>query len=289
MYAVTGVSRQLGNLIVKELIKSAPPANIVAVMRTPEKAGDLESLGLAVRLGNYDQPETLVAALAGVERLLLVSSDLTGRLQHHKPIIEAAKAAGVKLLAYASMLHADQSPTKLAKAHLETEHALIASGMTTVFLRNGRCTENYLLALRPALVQGALYGAAGEGRISPAACSDYAAAASVVLLSNNPARVYELAGDSACTLGELAAEISRQAGQEVAHHDLPQEVYESGLVAAGLSAEWANLLADADARAAEGALFDAGQALRRLIGRPTTPAAETIAASLRELGKTTWF
>ncbi|MFA6155154.1 NAD(P)H-binding protein [Mesorhizobium sp.] len=281
MYVITGATGQLGRLALKELLKSVPPSEIIAAVRDPRSALDLAAEGVQVRLADYDRPETLSAAFDGAERLLLISSNLTtGRVRQHQAVIDAAKIAGVKLIAYTSMLQADRSGAKLAREHLATELALAASGVPTTVLRNGWYTENYLMALQPALSGGTLYGSAGEGRISLAARADYAAAAAAALTSADGPRTYELAGDTGWTLSELAQEISRQADRSLGYVDLPEKDYETALIAAGLPSDLAELLADADANAARGALFDDGHVLRHLIGRPTTPVAQSISAAL---------
>ncbi len=284
MYAVTGATGQLGRLVVEGLLKTIGPSTIVAAVRTPGKATDLAARGVTIREADYDRPETLTSAFKGVERLLLVSSnEVTRRVHQHRAVIDAAKAAGVKLIAYTSILHADRSPAKLAEEHRATEAMLAASGLDTVLLRNGWYTENYLLALQPALQHGAIVGSSGRGRVSMAARADYAAAAVAALTASEQAgRIYELAGDEASTLSEFAAEISARSGRPVAYHDLPQADYEGILLKAGLPAHLASLLADADARAAEGALLDEGRAMSRLIGRPTTPMSQTIAEAFRQ-------
>jgi NAD(P)H dehydrogenase (quinone) len=281
MYAITGASGQLGRLTIQQLLKSVPPGQIVAAVRNPEAAGDLAALGIQVRFADYDRPETLATAFAGITKLLLISSNLTyGRVRHHQAVIDAAKAAGVGLIAYTSMLHADHSGAKLAKEHLETEIALHASGIPTTMLRNGWYTENYLMALQAALAGGAIYGAAADGKISLAARADYAEAAAAALTTVEAPRIYELAGDTAWTLTELAGEISRQVNKTVAYTNLPETDYKAALMSAGLPTDLADLLADADANAALGALFDDGKALGRLIGRPTTPVEQTVSKVL---------
>jgi len=282
MYAITGASGQLGRLTIQQLVTSVAPNQIVAAVRNPAAAGDLAAQGIQVRQADYDRPETLAAAFAGVTKLLLISSNLTtGRVRQHQAVIDAAKAAGVGLIAYTSLLHADRSGAKLAQEHRETEIALVASGLPTTLLRNGWYTENYLMALQPALAGGAIQGAAAEGKISLAARADYAAAAAAALTTADRPRTYELAGDTAWTLSAFAAEIARQAGKPVAYADLPEAAYAAALVSAGLPEDLARLLADAEANAARGALFEDGKALSRLIGRPTTTVAQTIATALQ--------
>ena len=281
MIAVTGATGQLGRLVIQSLLETVDPGTIVAAVRDPGKAADLAARGVQVRHADYERPDTLAAAFAGVERVLLVSSsEVGGRVAQHRAVIEAAKSAGVAVIAYTSILHADRSPLELAREHRETEALLAASGLSVILLRNGWYTENYLLALQPALRHGAMLGAAREGRISLAARADYAAAAARALTSDGQGRTYELAGDDAWTLVDFAAEIARQSGRAVAYRDMPQADFAAAMVGVGVPAALAGLVADADARAADGALYDDGRALSRLIGRPTTPVPATVATAL---------
>jgi len=276
---VTGASGQLGHLVVEALLEKRPAAQIVAGARTRSKADDLAARGVDVRHLDYARPETLEAALTGIDKLLLISSSEIGkRAEQHQNVIAAARKAGVKLLAYTSVLHADTSDLGLAEEHRQTEQALVRSGLPYVLLRNGWYTENYTVSIPPALEHGVFLGSAGGGRIASAARRDYAAAAAEVLVSGvtTPGTVYELAGDDAYTLAELAAEVSRQSGKTVAYQDMPEQAYREVLIGAGLPAELAVLLADSDAGASKGALFDGSRELSRLIGRPTTTLAQSI-------------
>jgi NAD(P)H dehydrogenase (quinone) len=151
-----------------------------------------------------------------------------------------------------------------------------------VILRNGWYSENYTASIPAALAHGVVLGAAGNGRIASAARADYAEAAAAALTgAANPGDVIELAGDEAYTLAEFAAELSRQTGRAIPYTDLTEAEYRAVLEKAGLPAAFTVLLADSDAQAAKGALFDDGRTLSRLIGRPTTPLAETIRAALK--------
>jgi NAD(P)H dehydrogenase (quinone) len=159
---------------------------------------------------------------------------------------------------------------------------LRASGMPHVLLRNGWYTENYAASVPAALAHGVLLGSAGDGRIASAARADYAAAAAAVMtLGDQAGRIYELAGDAAYTLTEFAAEIARQSGKPVAYKNLPQAEYESALLGFGLPAPIAAMLADSDTGVSKGGLFDDGRQLSALIGRTTTPMAETVAAAIK--------
>ncbi|WP_428422874.1 SDR family oxidoreductase [Methylibium sp.] len=282
MIAVTGATGQLGRLVLEELLKTRAPESIAALVRSPDKARDLAARGLQVREADYSRPSTLEAALKGVDRLLLISSSEIGqRVDQHRAVIDAARHAGVQLLVYTSLLHADSSALGLAGEHRETEALVQSSGLPFVILRNGWYTENYTAAVPAALAHGALLGSAREGRIASAARADYAAAAAAVLRDGaETGRVYELAGDTAYSLTELAAEISRLSGKAVRYQDLPPSDYKAALLGAGLPEGLAALLADSDAGASQGALFDDGKQLSQLIGRPTTPLATLITVAL---------
>ncbi len=282
MIVVTGATGQLGRLVIDSLLQSVPAKNIIAAVRDPEKAAAFSARGVQVRKADYTQPETLVKAFAGAEKLLLISSnEIGGRVAQHGAVIDAAVRSGVKLIAYTSVLHADSSPLGLATEHQETEALLRSSGLPFVLLRNGWYTENYTASVPAALAHGAVLGSAGEGRIASAARADYAAAAAAVLIAENQAgRVYELAGDTAYTLGEFAAEIARQAGKAVVYKNLPESDYKSALTGFGLPEPVANLLADSDTGASKGALFDEGRQLSSLIRRPTTAMSRSVAAAI---------
>jgi len=280
---VTGASGQLGHLVVDALLQKVPAAQIVAGARNTDKAADLAAQGIEVRALDYTRPETLDAALKGIDKVLLISSSEIGqRTLQHRNVIAAAQKATVGLLAYTSVLHADTSVLGLAGEHRATEAALREAGVPCVILRNGWYSENYVASLPSALEHGAFFGSAGDGRISSAARKDYAEAAVAVLTSDEKqaGKIYELAGDSAYTLAELVAEVSRQSGKEMVYRDMPEQEYREILLQAGLPEPVAALLADSDVGASKGALFDESHTLSRLIGRPTTPLAASIATVL---------
>jgi len=282
---ITGAGGQLGQLAVEQLLNLVPAAQVVATVRNADAGSRLTERGVEVRIADYDRPETLDAALAGIGRMLLVSSNALGqRVAQHRGVIEAAARANVGLLAYTSVLHADTSPLGLAQEHRETEAILRASGLPFVLLRNGWYTENYTASVPAALAHNALLGSAGDGKIASAARVDYAAAAAAVLATdeNWSGRVFELAGDHAYTLAEFAREVAQQSGRRVEYANLPEADYKAALLKAGLPEGLAALIADSDAGAANGALFDDGRQLSALIGRPTTPMAASVAAALAQ-------
>lgn len=283
-FLVTAASGQLGRLVVGHLARQAGPEAVAAVVRDPARAAGLFPDGVAVRQGDYERPETLDAAFAGAERLLLISSNALGsRVAQHRNAIDAALRAGVRRIAYTSVLHADTSPLGVAVEHRHTEALIVQSGLPHSLLRNGWYTENHAAGIPAALQHGVLAGGAGDGRISSAARADYAEAAAAALLADEGGRVvHELAGDEGFTLAEFAAELSRQAGREIRYADMPEDEYRALLLGAGLPGPLAALIADSDARAAGGALFDGSRTLSRLIGRPTTPFRDTVAATLEK-------
>lgn len=286
MIAVTGATGQLGRLVMKELLNTTPADTLVALVRDPAKADDLSAQGIHVRQADYTQPDTLRKALEGIDRLLLISSSEVGqRAVQHSNVIDAAKAAGVELIAYTSILKADTSPLGLAEEHVATETMLADSGVPYVLLRNGWYTENYMASVPVALQAGAVFGCAGDGRIASAARADYAAAAAAVLLADDQeGKVYELAGVESYTLSELADEIAAQSGKSVVYQNLPEADYAKALEDAGLPGPFAALLADSDTGASQGGLYDSGHQLSQLTGKPTTPLSESVRVALAEIG-----
>lgn len=283
MILVTGASGQLGNLVINSLLAKGVAADqIVAAVRSPEKATALQERGVVVREANYTDPASLKAAMNGVKRVVLVSSSEVGqRAAQHQNVINAAQATGVELLAYTSILHADTSPLALAEEHVATEAALKASSVPHVVLRNGWYSENYTMSAGMAVEHGAVLGSAGEGKYSTAARADYADAAATVITSEDQAgKVYELAGDEAFTLAQYAAYITKISGKEVVYQDLPEAEYAKVLVEVGLPEGFAAVLADSDVGASKGGLFDDSQTLSKLIGRPTTPIQDSIKLAL---------
>ncbi|MEI9973377.1 MAG: SDR family oxidoreductase [Ignavibacteriota bacterium] len=279
--AITGATGKLGRLVIDHLKSKKASANIVALARSTAKAADL---GVTVREADYTKPETLDKALHGVDTLLLISSSEVGqRVAQHHNVIESAKKNGVKRIVYTSVLHADESTLGLAVEHRATEAELKASGLGFTLLRNGWYTENYTASIPGALAGGAFLGSARDGKISSAARIDFADAATVALTTEgHSGKIYELAGDDAYTLSDLAAEISRQTGKHIPYKDLPEADYAAALQKVGLPEFWTRAIASWDVAASHGALFDDGRQLSKLIGRATTPLSVVVAEALKQ-------
>ncbi|MDP5349965.1 MAG: SDR family oxidoreductase [Paracoccaceae bacterium] len=280
--AITGATGQLGRLAISAILRRDPGADLVALVRDLDRAGDL---GVPLRQADYHQPETLRAALAGVDVLVLISSsDFNDRAGQHRNVIDAAKAAGVGRIVYTSILKGAASPLMLAPDHVATEAALAEAGIPATILRNGWYTENYTGSLGAALQADMMIGAAGNAVLSTAPRADYAEALAVAALDAGTAgQTYELGG-AGHTLAELAAEVSRQTGRDIPYVDMDEATYRDTLLSFGLPAPMAAAIADADAKARDmGALTDDSGALARLIGRPTTPLSVSVAAALAAL------
>lgn len=286
MIVVTGATGQLGRQVVHHLLaQGVPSAQIIAVDRESADAAELSALGVEIRVGDYDRPETLLSAFAGADKVLLVSSpagtDAT-RIKQHQSVIDAALESGVELFAYTSVTHAPTNTMGLAPVHRATEQAIAASGLPAVILRNGWYAENHTAALRGAITYGTLTGSAGDGRMAAVSRADLAEAAAVVLTREDQAgKTYDLTGDTTWTLSDLAAEAAAQSGTALTYTDLPAEQYRQALQQAGLPEHIVELIVDADVAIAGGTLDHVTSDLSTLLGRPTTPMSTIVAQALR--------
>ncbi|GAA4954757.1 quinone oxidoreductase [Streptomyces caelestis] len=279
---VTGATGHLGRHVVEQLLEKVPAEQITAVVRSAEKAAGLAGRGVRIAVADYNAPETFDGLFAAGDKVLLISGNEfdKGRVGQHRTVIDAAKAAGVALLAYTSA--PGTLTAALADDHRGTEEALLGSGVPYVLLRNGWYHENYTENLAPVLEHSAVVAAAGEGRISSASRADYAAAAVAVLTGEGHENtVYELGGDEAWSFAEYAAELSRQTGEEIVYSPVTTEALAGILAGAGVPGPMAAVLAGVDASIEKGELVVDSGDLSRLAGRPTTPLAEAVAAALK--------
>lgn len=287
MIVVTGATGQLGSIVIEDLLaRGVPAGEIVAAVRSPEKAAGLAERGVQVRRAEYNEPESLVAAFAGADKLLFVSGSEPGpRVAQHRNVVEAARTAGVGQIAYTSILNIETAQLTLADDHKATEALIRESGLPFVFLRNGFYLELYTDGLAQGLEHGALVDASGDGRLSGATRSDLAAAAAAVLATDgHDNQAYELGGDSSFSMPELAAELGRQSGRTVAYRNITPAEYADMLTGFGLPRPLAEIFADTRVAIERGDLLTTSDDLSRLIGRPTVSLADAIATKLKELG-----
>jgi len=280
---VTAATGHLGRLIVEALLRDGTPADqIVAGGRDLEKVGDLADRGVAVAVIDYNDPDSMAAAFAGADSLMLVSSGTPGnRVAEHAAAIDAAKAAGITHIVYTSAPAATTSELALAPEHKGTEEYLQASGIPFTVLRNNWYTENYTSTAKQAIESGVLAASVGDGRVASASRADYADAAAVVLTQGGHENAtYELSGDTAWDFTELAAVISEISGTPVTYERLSPGEYRASLVAAGLPEGTADFVVSLDCNIRDGLLAVTTGDLSRLIGRPTTPLREGLAATL---------
>ena len=280
--AITGATGQLGNLVIEQLLQLTAAQNIVALVRKIDKAEHFKVQGIELREFDYDRPETLVPALSGIDKLLLISANEIGRrTPQHQAVIDAAKVAGVPYLAYTSLLRADKSPLGLAQEHRETEKLIQDSGITYTFLRNNWYSENYLAGVAHTIEIGTLFGAAQDGRISSASRIDYAEAAAKVLTSTgHENKTYELAGSESFSLSDLATFIGQAVNKDIIYQNLSAEEYTQGLTQAGLPAGLVDVIVDADIQTIQGAMYSDSKDLEQLIGHKTTSIQDAIKAAL---------
>lgn len=277
---VTGATGQLGTIVIKELKKRIPNDEIVALVRSPERA---TKLGVEIRKFDYSNRDGLTDSLKGIDRLLLISSNEIGqRAKQHLNVIESAWKNGVKWIVYTSLLRADNSSLSLAAEHHTTEQAIIDSGIDYTILRNGWYTENYANTIKGAVDGGAYIGSASNGRISSASRADYAEAAAVVITNeSHKGKIYELAGDDSYTLHDLAAEVSKQSGKKIPYKNMTEGEYIEALKRFNVPGPLAEAIAGWDISASKDDLYDDSNQLSQLIGRPTTPLSESVREALK--------
>ena len=280
---VTGATGLLGRLVIDELLAKVPADQVVAVVRDKAKAAGIADRGVELRIADYSKPETLAGVFNAGDVVLLISGSEVGqRVAQHTAVISAAKDAGVARLAYTGVLGGPAADFALAAEHKVTEQAILDSGLTYTFLRHGWYTENYTAQI-PVQLEHGVVGSTGEGKVGSATRADFAAADAAVLVGEgHENKAYELSGDRAWTLTEYAAELSARSGKEVAYADVPAEAFKGILLGAGLPEAFAGILVDVDVSGIAAGLLEGGSGdLSRLIGRPTTPLADSIAAALK--------
>jgi NAD(P)H dehydrogenase (quinone) len=269
--AITGASGNLGRQVAELLLERLEPSEIVLVTRRPEALADLAERGAEVRSGDFDDPAGLEAALAGVDRALLISTDVVGdRVVQHSRAVAAAKAAGVRHLVYTSVPRPDaDNPARVAAEHGGTEAAIRDSGLDWTFLRNGLYSEFQVPPAQQAIASGRLIANTGEGRSAYVARTDCAAAAAAVLATDgHEGQAYDITGPEALSAADLAALFGELGGTTVELVLVDDDAYRAGLLEAGLPASLVETLVTFGQAIREGWLADVSDAVERLTGRP---------------------
>ncbi|MEK4519516.1 SDR family oxidoreductase [Paenibacillus sp. FSL H8-0122] len=280
--ALTGATGKFGSIVAETLLKTVPAGNIVASVRNPEKAEALKARGVDVRHGDFDQPETLDTAFAGVERLLIVSADLDNdtRIRQHKAAVDAAVRAGVGFIVYTSVGDADNSSLFLAPVHRATEEFIRESGIPYAFLRNNWYLENEVGSIQAVKAGAPWLTSAEDGKVGWALRSDYAEAAAAVLAGESRESViYELSG-TPLTQAELAAVVGEVLGQEVAVQQVDDTAYAKIMAGAGVPEAALPIVVAIQAAIRDGALNIESGDLAKLLNRPLTPLSEGVRALL---------
>jgi NAD(P)H dehydrogenase (quinone) len=282
---ITSATGRLGRLVVETLKEQGRGRDVVGLVCDLDKARDL---GVPTRLCDYSRPETLVSAARGLDRLLLISSnDTAERTVQNIATIQAAELAGVSLLVYTSLLHADRWSLPFADVHKATEKKLRDSWIHWVVLRNGWYIENYTAMIGDLLTSGVFHSSSRDGRVSWATRRDYAQAAVAVLTGEgHKGKVYELAGDTANSVRDFVGEISRQTGRALCYEDVSESDQIEALRKAGLSEPRVMMTALSESRAiGQNVLFDDSHALSALIGKPTTALKQAVTEALCAIGR----
>lgn len=282
---VTGVTGKLGSIVIETLLETVPANNLAVSVRNPEKAESLRARGVDVRHGDFDQPETLDKAFAGIDRLLIVSTDGDNetRIRQHTAAVKAAQRANVGFIAYTSLGNASENPIFLAPVHRATEEAIKNTGIAYSFLRNNWYLENEISSIQAVLGGAPWLTSAGSGKVGWATRRDYAqAAASVLAGEGHENSVYELSGKLA-TQEELASILAGVLGREVPVQQVDDETYASIMISAGVPEPVVPILVGIQSAIREGALEVESNDFQKLLGRPSTPIEEGLRQIVSEI------
>lgn len=282
---VTGATGKLGSKIVETLLETIPAEQLAVSVRSPEKAQDLKERGVDVRHGDFDQPETLDKAFAGIDRLLIVSTDgdNDARIVQHGNAVAAAQRAGVSFIAYTSVVNAQESTNLMAPPHKATEQAIQKTGIPYAFLRNNWYLENEASGIQGVLAGAPWLTSAQNGKVGWAPQQDYAAAAAAVLTQEGHENaVYELSG-SLLTQDEFAAVLGEVLGKTVPVQHVDDAAYAEAMSGAGLPDFLIPMLVGIQQSIREGTLDVESHGFEKLLGRPVTPIKEGLTQLVKSI------
>ena len=282
---VTGATGKFGSIVVDSLLKRGLATQLAVSVRNPALAGRFQERGVDIRRGDFDDPASLKGAFAGVDRLLIVSTDGDNqtRIRQHKTAVQAAQQAGVRYIAYTSLSNASKNPLGLGEVHRATEQAIRATGIPYTFLRNNWYLENELGFIQAAMAEAPIRTSAGKGKVGWALRADYAEAAAVVLVSSGHENaIYELSGPLA-TYDDFAETLGQVLGRPVAVEHIDDAAYGQSLTAAGVPGFLAPVFVEYASKIREGALAIKSNDFQKLLGRPATPLREAFQQLVGEL------
>ncbi|MCC3378422.1 SDR family oxidoreductase [Paenibacillus farraposensis] len=282
--ALTGATGQFGSIVTETLLASVSTENLIVSVRNPEKAESLRARGVDVRHGDFDKPETLDQAFAGVDRLLIVSADGDNdtRIRQHKAAVDAAVRARVSFIAYTSVVNATDSTLFLAPVHRITEEFIRESGIPYSFLRNNWYLENEAGTIQAVLAGAPWLTSAGSGKVGWATRADYAQAAAAVLSGEGHENtIYELSGKP-ITQEELAAILAVVLGKDVPVQQVDDAAYAKTMLGAGVPEAAIPIVVGIQQAIREGALDVVSSDFEKLLNRPLTPLSQGISELVKK-------
>lgn len=285
---VTGASGQLGRRVV-ELLVEAKAGTIIAATRTPEKLEAFREQGVIVRHADFEDPASLATAFAGVNRLLLISTDAVDvpgrRIKQHQNAVKAADQAGVRHVIYTSIVNPDpNSPAFVNPDHRATEEALAASGLGWTVLRENLYMDLLIGTVQQALATGQLFKATADGKAAYITREDCARACAAALASSfDGRRTLDITGPEALSQYDIAAIASKITGQTITYVPLDLESLIQGMVGAGLPRPMAEAFATFDAGIAQDKYSAVSTAVEDLTGRKPTSVADFLTANREAL------
>ncbi|RED40593.1 SDR family oxidoreductase [Paenibacillus sp. VMFN-D1] len=275
---VTGATGKLGRKVVENLLQTVPASQLAVSVRNPDKAEDLRAGGVDVRHGDFDVPETLDKAFAGIDRLLIISADGDNetRIRQHTNAVEAAARAKVGFIAYTSLGNAAESKLFLAPPHQAAEQAILKTGIPYSFLRNNWYLENEIPSIQGFLAGAPWVTSAESGKVGWALQQEYAEAAAAVLAGEGHENtVYELSGKP-LTQAELVTALGDVLGKEVPLQQVDDEQYADIMKQAGVPEFALPIVVGIQQGIREGQLEIESQDFEKLLGRPLTPIAKAL-------------
>jgi len=277
---ITGASGQLGRRVVELLAAHVEPSRVLALTRSPEKLADLAARGVEVAFGDFAKPEELAQTLAGVDRLLIISTDdINGnRAALHANALKAAAEAGVSDIAYTSATAPHASSLGFIREHGVTEDLIRESGIPYTFLRNSFYADMLLDTAPQWGSTGEIHGVAAEGNINRVTREDCARAAVAVLTTEGHRNaIYDITGPGAMNGYELAEAVSAAAGSPVRYVSISADTMRQYLIGAGFPDPIAGLFVEIDQAIAAGEFDISSTAVRDLTGQEPTSVPDLLA------------